>query len=346
MRLYGIADPERVGDRTPTFLLGFDRHRPAAVAAALGERGMFTWDGHFYAVGPLKRARAPARRRAAGRLPALQHRGRGRRPGGGPGGSRVSDDVERRAQRWRLGDLEAVCDSVEPWEHGMVMKARRYPSYYDYNVIWVEGDPGLGAEELIAVADARLGEYEHRRLDFALGRGRRTGPAGPRGGQLGDDAADLDAALGLAAAGPVARGRGGRLRRCARAADGMAPRGLPRRDDTGYFANAREVAMTREVQVIASREGDELVGFAQLVRVGRGRGDHPGLRAARHRGSGRGTAITRAAIEAAGDVDDLWIAADDEDRPKELYARLGFRPAWTSIEFLRAPGIAGWTGDE
>ena len=47
--------------------------------------------------------------------------------------------------------------------------------------------------------------------------------------------------------------------------------------------------------------------------------------------------MTRAAIEAAGDVRDLWIVADDEDRPKELYARLGFRPAWTTMEFTRWP---------
>ena len=49
-------------------------------------------------------------------------------------------------------------------------------------------------------------------------------------------------------------------------------------------------------------------------------------------------AMTRAAIEAAGDVRDLWIVADDEDRPKELYARLGFRPAWATMEFTRRPG--------
>jgi hypothetical protein len=36
-------------------------------------------------------------------------------------------------------------------------------------------------------------------------------------------------------------------------------------------------------------------------------------------------------------VCDLWIVADDEDRPKELYARLGFRPAWTAMEFQRLP---------
>jgi GNAT superfamily N-acetyltransferase len=44
-----------------------------------------------------------------------------------------------------------------------------------------------------------------------------------------------------------------------------------------------------------------------------------------NRGSGRGTALTRAAIEAAGNVRDLWISGHDEDRPKKLYARLGFR---------------------
>jgi hypothetical protein len=31
------------------------------------------------------------------------------------------------------------------------------------------------------------------------------------------------------------------------------------------------------------------------------------------------------------------ICADDEDRAKELYARLGFVPAWTTVEFLRPP---------
>ena len=46
------------------------------------------------------------------------------------------------------------------------MRASRYPSYYDYNVVGVEGDPLLSAEELIGVADAKLGDLEHRRLDF------------------------------------------------------------------------------------------------------------------------------------------------------------------------------------
>jgi ribosomal protein S18 acetylase RimI-like enzyme len=55
------------------------------------------------------------------------------------------------------------------------------------------------------------------------------------------------------------------------------------------------------------------------------------------RGRGLGTALTSAAIEAAAGADDVLIVADDQGRPKELYARLGFRPAWTAMELLRLP---------
>ena len=104
-----------------------------------------------------------------------------------------------------------------------------------------------------------------------------------------------------------------------------------------YHEQARAVAMTREVRVLAVYEGDRPIAFAQLELDGDAAeiGQvyvHPD-----YRGGGRGTAMTRAAIEAAGDVRDLWIVADDEDRPKELYARLGFRPVWTAMEATRWP---------
>jgi GNAT superfamily N-acetyltransferase len=98
---------------------------------------------------------------------------------------------------------------------------------------------------------------------------------------------------------------------------------------------AREVSMTRDVRVLAVREEGRPIAFAQLEWSGSGAEItqvyvHPD-----RRGGGRGTAMTRAAILAASDAEDLWIVADDEDRPKQLYARLGFRPAWTSMECLR-----------
>jgi GNAT superfamily N-acetyltransferase len=85
------------------------------------------------------------------------------------------------------------------------------------------------------------------------------------------------------------------------------------------------------------REGGVPVAFAQLERDGAGAEITQVYVHPEHRGGGRGTAMTRAAIEAADGVRDLWIAADDDDRPKELYARLGFRPAWTEMEFLLLP---------
>lgn len=248
-----------------------------------------------------------------------------------------------RARSWRRTAMETVCDVVEPWAHGTVMKASRYPSYYDYNVVWVEGDPGLAAEELIAAADALLGSFEHRRLDFDLI-------------EAGDRArADLEAAnweatrlLWMRHEAPLPPGPALEIEEVDYDAAFELRLAWHREDFSGhdgyeYFANAREVAMTRDVQVLATHVGDELVGFAQLEHAGGDAEITQVYMRPEHRGSGLGTAMTRAAIEAAGDVDDLWIVADDEGRPKELYARLGFRPAWTSIEFLRAPGIAGYS---
>jgi ribosomal protein S18 acetylase RimI-like enzyme len=76
------------------------------------------------------------------------------------------------------------------------------------------------------------------------------------------------------------------------------------------------------VQVLAVRSAGESAAFAQLVRNGREAEITEVYVDRRHRGAGLGTALARAAIEPAGDVQDLWICADDEDRPKEHYARL------------------------
>ena len=48
-RLYGIGDPERVGERTPTFCLTMSGQGPRTVAQRLAERGINVWDGNYYA---------------------------------------------------------------------------------------------------------------------------------------------------------------------------------------------------------------------------------------------------------------------------------------------------------
>lgn len=49
-RLFGIADPGRAGERTPTFALRLGHRGPRAVAEELGRRGVFVWDGNYYAL--------------------------------------------------------------------------------------------------------------------------------------------------------------------------------------------------------------------------------------------------------------------------------------------------------
>lgn len=49
-RVYGITDPRRSGERCSTLSLRIGNHHPTAIAKFLGDRGIFTWDGNYYAL--------------------------------------------------------------------------------------------------------------------------------------------------------------------------------------------------------------------------------------------------------------------------------------------------------
>jgi len=55
LRVWGIADPARLAERTPTFAVTLSGTSPADAAAELGRTGIFTWDGDFYARGLIER---------------------------------------------------------------------------------------------------------------------------------------------------------------------------------------------------------------------------------------------------------------------------------------------------
>jgi len=50
VKIYGITDPNRFNERCSTVSLRIGEHNPTKIAAFLGERGIFTWDGNFYAL--------------------------------------------------------------------------------------------------------------------------------------------------------------------------------------------------------------------------------------------------------------------------------------------------------
>ena len=55
LRLWGVSDSERVGERTPTFAFRLGDQHPEKTATDLGDRGIFVWDGHYYAITIMER---------------------------------------------------------------------------------------------------------------------------------------------------------------------------------------------------------------------------------------------------------------------------------------------------
>ena len=50
VRFYGIPDPARMDERCPTVAVRVRDLTPVACAKFLGDRGIFTWDGNYYAL--------------------------------------------------------------------------------------------------------------------------------------------------------------------------------------------------------------------------------------------------------------------------------------------------------
>lgn len=55
IRLWGIADPARLSERTPTAAITLAGCSPRAAAEALGRQGITAWDGNFYALALIER---------------------------------------------------------------------------------------------------------------------------------------------------------------------------------------------------------------------------------------------------------------------------------------------------
>jgi cysteine desulfurase family protein, VC1184 subfamily len=53
--IHGITDRARFASRVPTVSVSIDGVHPRAAAEALGQQGIFTWDGDFYATGLIER---------------------------------------------------------------------------------------------------------------------------------------------------------------------------------------------------------------------------------------------------------------------------------------------------
>ena len=242
------------------------------------------------------------------------------------------DEVAARARAWHHDRHTAVCDVVEPWEHGTVVRSTRHPSYHAFNLVRVEDEPGMTARELAEFADEALAGLAHRRVDFDVAEAgdARRGELAAMGWDTmrvtwmhHEEPAPPGPLIGVAT---VPYEDVDHLRTLWYHDD------RPDDDPAAYFAESREVALELGAQTLAVCEDGAPIGYGQLECNGPSALITALYVRPEHRGGGRGAAIVRAAIEAAGDGGDLWIEADDEDRAKPLYERLGFRPVWTMLE--------------
>jgi cysteine desulfurase family protein (TIGR01976 family) len=55
VHIYGLTDAEDLGRRVPTVAITLDGHPPRELATKLGERGIFCWDGNYYALTLMER---------------------------------------------------------------------------------------------------------------------------------------------------------------------------------------------------------------------------------------------------------------------------------------------------
>ena len=55
LKIWGITDPSRLDRRVPTVSLTLKDHHPREVAEYLGQRGIFVWDGNYYALAVMER---------------------------------------------------------------------------------------------------------------------------------------------------------------------------------------------------------------------------------------------------------------------------------------------------
>jgi GNAT superfamily N-acetyltransferase len=257
-----------------------------------------------------------------------------------PAGAKTTTTDAARAIAWRHATHAAVCDVVERWEHGTVVRCTPLPDFHVYNAVRVEGAvPGLGVNTIAHAADVLLGGLGHRQVevedevagarlrpDFeALGWTTerlvwlsRTGPA-PRGPEFEEVSFPATRALRLewSLTFPWIGGKEAAEHFALvedRAAAVRGSRALLSRDESGA-----EIGFV----IFASNGGTAEIDQVYVTPPRRGRGI--------------GGALVQAAVRVGGAAE-TFIVADDEGDPKRLYRRLGFEPVWRQHMFTRRPG--------
>jgi len=243
---------------------------------------------------------------------------------------------ERRAHEQTAGRVEAL-------RYGQAFVDERLPHVHWANMLWVTARGGVGVAELVGDADGILGGFAHRQLVIEHEPLWR----------VLDDALvaagwQRDAIVYMTHERPPDRMPDVGAVREVGHDDLVAAEHRFLRDEPGagtpearrqVMAHNRRIGEYLGERCFAAFDGDEVCAYAKLRRRDGVAQVEDVVVLPGHRGAGLGRLVTSAALAAglAGQPELLFIVADDEDWPKELYARLGFEPAGRIRGYLRPP---------
>lgn len=218
-----------------------------------------------------------------------------------------------------------------------MVRSPRYPDYWEYNCIRLERP--MKADEMIALADRELADCAHRSVEWTTPMPDEVVGELREGGWMATPLIYM-----LHVGGVPAQSRPDLVE-----VDYDVVRELREiwhREDFGehteseaFHAQAREVAELARVRVVAAMDEDRPVGFAQVETHDGGSEVAQVFVRPDHRGSGLGTALSARAILLAREAaENVWIGAERDGRPRQLYERLGFHPVVeTAVALLPPP---------
>lgn len=236
----------------------------------------------------------------------------------------------------------AVCERVEPWEHGHAIFAPDIAAFWAYNTVRVEGpDAGLGVEEVVAACERIQSGLAHRRVDVEdQAAGERVRPGFEALGWM------VERTVWMELEGPATGNRPAmelsevpfeRTRPLREAWFATWEWSPSAEEGRAFMALEEHVAARRGTRALATwGPAGEMIGFASFSVAGGSAEVEQVYVIPDRRGGGTGGALVAAAVDATG-AGHTFILADDEGDPKRLYARLGFRPVWIQHVFTRRP---------
>ena len=241
---------------------------------------------------------------------------------------------------------EGCAERIVPLRVGRALFNDTLPLVWDLNVLRVDRPAGATAEALTAEADRLQGEagHGHRRVavqDEAAGdlladpfhslgwRVDRFLVMGWRG--AGERVAEV--------ATPVEEVDAAALRPLREAIARSEPWATSEEVTRMVVDSAQLLGRVGSARHFAVRVSAEVASAADLYSDGRTAQVEDVATSPEHRGRGFATAVVLRAVEEALATghDFVFLVADAEDWPRELYVRLGFAPLGHTWSFLRTP---------